>query len=276
MPGFYIQFSMCHACTYYGWQKDTVSALRKAGVQAFASDDPGSGYHATEQPFLALRSLRLREVVGSGRVTEDWFTPVYAGPFNSEEAARLVFSQLPSILKSALDESDRRGAQVGSESYSRQFRDCSGNHCALAGYSVQLVSIASVSVPPQQTQNAELNIGTLPEKAEFYETPNWCFFRSPSARPTTYIFFINQYEDPFTLRLNIDGSVRALKLLSSTHVRGLKKGSSYTETFRSGDITARITYVITKIFAEGTAHAATVIVRKGNSSKTIKTVGECG
>ena len=275
-PGFYIQFSMCHACTYYGWQKDTVSALGKAGIQALVSDDPGSGYHNTEQPYLALNSLRLRAVVGSQRVTEDWFTPLYAGPFDSEGAARQVFPQLPSILKSALDESDRRGSQVGNKPYSREFRDCSGNHCTLAGYAVQLVSVTSVSAQPRHPLNAELNIGTLPEKAEFYETPNWCFFRSPSATPTTYIFFINQYEDPFTLRLNIDGSVKVLKLVSSTHVRGLKKGSSYTETYRSGDVTAHITYVVTKQYAEGTAHTATIVVTKGNRSKTVKTVGECG
>lgn len=275
-PGFYIQFSMCHACTYYGWQKDTASALGEAGVQAFASDDPGSGYHETKQPFLALRSLRLRGVVGSGRVTEDWFTPVYAGPFDSEETARLAFSQLPSILKSALDESDKRGAQVGSESYSRQFRDCSGNHCALAGYFVQLVSVTSVFVPPQQTQNAEITIGTLPEQAEFYEAENWCNFKSPTANSKANIFFVNQAEDPYVLWLNINGRVTSLKLVSSTHVRGLKIGSSYTETYRAREVTARITYVITKKFAEGTAHVATVTVTKGNRSKTVKTVGECG
>lgn len=275
-PGFYIQFSMCHACTYSGWQKDTVSALGNAGIQALVSDDTGSGYHDTEQPYLALQSLQLRAVVGSQRITEDWFTPLYAGPFDSEEGARQVFSQLQSILKSALDESDRRGAQVGSEPYSREFRDCSGNHCALAGYSVRLVSVTSASAQPRRLVDPELNIGTLPEKAEFYETPNWCFFRRPSATPTTYIFFINQYEDPFTLRLKLDGSVRVLKLVSSTHVRGLKKGSSYTETYRSGDVTAHITYVVTKQYAEGTAHTATVVVAKGSRSKTVKTVGECG
>ncbi len=137
-------------------------------------------------------------------------------------------------------------------------------------------SSAVVSAQSSRTQDVELNIGTLPEKAEFYETPNWCFFRSPSAKPTTYMFWINQYDDPVTFRLNIDGRVRVLKLVSSTHVRGLKKGSSYTETYRSGDITAHITYVVTKKFAEGTAHTATVVVTKGNRSKTIKTVGECG
>ena len=136
--------------------------------------------------------------------------------------------------------------------------------------------MATVSAQSLRSQEADLNIGTLPEKAEFYQTPNWCFFRSPSATPTTYIFFVDQYDDPFTLRLNIDGSVRVLKLVSSTHVRGLKKGSSYTETFRSGDITARITYVVTKKYAEGTAHTATVVVTKGGRSKTVKTVGECG
>lgn len=277
-PGFYIQFSMCHACTYYGWQKDTVSALGKAGVQAFVSDDPGSGYHDTEQPYLPLQSLRLRGVVGSRRVAEDWVTPVYAGPFDTEEAARQVFSQLASILKSALDESDKRGAQVGSEPYSRQFRDCSGNHCALAGYSVQLVSVASVSAQPRRTQDAELNIGTLEENATYYEAVDWCSFKSPSISSKADIFFINADEDPYRLWLNINGRITALKLVSSTFksVPRLRLGSSYTETYRSGDITAHITYVVIKKYAEGTAHNARVVVTKGNRSKTVKTVGECG
>lgn len=138
-PGFYIQFNMCHACSYYGWQKDTVSALGKAGVQALVSDDPLS--HHTEQRYQALQSLRLRRVVASRRVTEDWSTPLYAGPFDSEQAARQAFSQLASILKPALDEFDKQRAQIGDKPWSRQLKDCTGNECKLAGYSVQLVRV---------------------------------------------------------------------------------------------------------------------------------------
>jgi hypothetical protein len=53
-PGFYIQFDMCHACAYGGWQKDAVSALGRAGVQAFVSDDISS--HYTEQSYWTLKS----------------------------------------------------------------------------------------------------------------------------------------------------------------------------------------------------------------------------
>lgn len=278
-PGFYIQFSMCHACTYYGWQKDTVSALGKAGVQAFASDDPGSGYHNTEQPYLALQSLRLRGVVGSQRVTEDWFTPLYAGPFDSEVAARQVFAQLASILRSALDESDKRGAQVGSEPYSRPLRDCSGNHCTLAGYSVQLVSVAGASAQLGPVQDTELNIGILDEKANIYDNViDWCYFKSPSSQSKANIFFVNLDETPNIFWLNIDGRLTALKLVGSSrrNLQRLTKGSSYTERYRSGDISAFITYVVVRKYPEGAAYTATVVVTRGNRSKTVKTACECG
>lgn len=147
-PGFYIQFAMCHACAYVGWQKDTVSALSKAGVQAFVSDDPASGYgyYDTEQPYSTRegRPLRLRRVVTSRRVTEDWFKSLYAGPFDSEQAARQVFSHLPSTLKPALDAFIKSRAHLRHEEdvqWSRQLTDCSGNHCRLAGYSFELLRV---------------------------------------------------------------------------------------------------------------------------------------
>jgi hypothetical protein len=96
-PGFYIQFDMCHACAYGGWQKDAVSALGRAGVQAFVSDDISS--HYTEQSYWTLKSVRLRRVRNEG-----WPTPVYAGPFPSEDSDRQVFYRLPSILNPVFDE----------------------------------------------------------------------------------------------------------------------------------------------------------------------------
>ena len=88
----------------------------------------------------------------------------------------------------------------------------------------------------------------------------------------------NAEENPYNFWLNINGRVTALKLVSSTltNVLRLKRESSYTERYRSGDITAEITYVVVKTLPEGTAHTATVVVTKGNQRKTVKAVGDCG
>jgi hypothetical protein len=138
----------------------------------------------------------------------------------------------------------------------------------------------SVSAQSRRTQNAELNIGTIDNSDIFDGVVDWCFFKSPSAseRSKSYIFFVDLDETPYKFWLNIDGRVTALKFISSTrkNLRRLKKGSSYTERYRSGDITAHITYVIVKKYPEGEAFTATVVVTKGNRSKTVKTVGECG
>lgn len=93
-PGFYDQFDMYHATFYGGWQNDVVSAFRKAGVQAFVSDD--IRLHYTQQPYWTLKALRLRAVKSEG------FVPVYAGPFESESSAKQAFSKLPSILNAVL------------------------------------------------------------------------------------------------------------------------------------------------------------------------------
>lgn len=137
--GFYIQFWMCHACAYGSWQKDTISALGRAGIQALVSDDKSS--HYTEQSYWPLRSIRLRNVKN-----EDWPTPVYAGPFPSEDSARQVFSRVPSILNPVFDEIDEQRAAIGDTEYknffSRSFRDCSGNQCDVYGFFVQLVRVS--------------------------------------------------------------------------------------------------------------------------------------
>ncbi|HEX3526331.1 MAG TPA: hypothetical protein VH988_04625 [Thermoanaerobaculia bacterium] len=136
-PGFYIRLDVCHACAYYGWQRDTISAFRKVGIQAFVAEDTAS--HYTEQQYWTLPSLLLRKV--SQKKDEDWSVPVYAGPFDFEQAAKQEFSKLASILKPSLDEFDKH--EVGNKPLSRQFTDCTGNQCTLAGYFVQFIKVQS-------------------------------------------------------------------------------------------------------------------------------------
>lgn len=129
----------------------------------------------------------------------------------------------------------------------------------------------------RRTQEA-LNIGILEDNASYYDAIDWCFFKSPASSSKANIFFINSDETPYRFWLNIDGTTTSLKLLSSTRstLKRLTAGSSYTERYRSGDITADITYVVVKRYPEGAAFTATVVVTKGNRSKTVKTVCECG
>ena len=134
-PGFYIQFEMCHACAYWGWQKDIISAFGRSGSQAFVSDDISS--HYSEQSYWTLRSLRVRR----GR-DEHWSLPVYGGPFETEYSAKRVFSHLPSILNQALDKYDKQRAEIGDTTrWSHQFERCTGNQCQLAGFFIQLVRV---------------------------------------------------------------------------------------------------------------------------------------
>ncbi|MEK6284004.1 MAG: hypothetical protein AABN95_26950 [Acidobacteriota bacterium] len=138
----------------------------------------------------------------------------------------------------------------------------------------------SVSAQSRRTQDAELNIGTINNIEKYSDTPCFCWFKSPSAseHSESYIFSVDVNEYPYRVWLNINGRVTALKLVSSTlkNNQRQKKGSSYTETYRSGDITAHITYVVVKEYAEGADYTATVVVTKGNRIKTVKAVGECG
>lgn len=53
----------------------------------------------------------------------------------------------------------------------------------------------------------------------------------------------------------------------------------FTETYRSGDVTARVTYVVTSPNRPGgevTKYSATITVTKGNRSQTVRASGECG
>lgn len=138
----------------------------------------------------------------------------------------------------------------------------------------------NVSAPPRRTQDAELNIGTINNIEKYSDGPCFCWFKPPlaSKQSESYIFSVDVNNQPYRVWLNIDGRVTALKLVSSTlkNNQPQKKGSGYTETYRSGDVTARITYVVVRNYPEGADYTATVVVTKGNRVKTVKAVGECG
>lgn len=131
-PGFYIQIEMCHACAYPDWQKEAASALAKAGVAAFASDDIVS--HQSNQRFVVLKILPLRKISDEG-----WPIPIYVGPFKSENDARHLVTKLPTILEAGIAKSvagmgKRSAAPPGLE-------NCLGNHCDLSGYFVNLIRV---------------------------------------------------------------------------------------------------------------------------------------
>ena len=144
---------------------------------------------------------------------------------------------------------------------------------------VVLLCVASISSQTRRTQDTELKIGIVNNSN--YLDGAGCYFKSPSASKNSksYVFLADIYGDTKRAWLNINGRVTVLKFVSSTwrNNQRLKKGSSYTETYRSGDVTARITYVVTKMGEiESADYAATIAVTKGKRSKTVKAVGECG
>ena len=143
---------------------------------------------------------------------------------------------------------------------------------------VVLLGVTSISAQTRRPQNAELKIGTIDNDAEYLDCG--CYF-SASGKYESYNFLANMGGAKVgEAWININGRVTALKFVSSTEGnKPLKKGSSFVETYRSGNITARVTYVVTipkKPGEEVIKYAATIVVTKGNNSKTFKAVGECG
>lgn len=148
--------------------------------------------------------------------------------------------------------------------------------------SVILLCVTATFTQANHAQNTELKIGTLNNGNGTYLDGAGCYLKSPSAgkNSNSYIFLSELGNDSSSRAwLNIDGRATTLKFVSSTWKsnRRLRKGSSFTETYRSEDITARVTYVVTKMGEiESAEYAATVVVTKGNRSKIVKAVGECG
>ncbi|MBA4123619.1 MAG: hypothetical protein H0X72_14290 [Acidobacteria bacterium] len=143
---------------------------------------------------------------------------------------------------------------------------------------VVLLGVTSISAQTRRPQNAELKIGIIDNDAEYLDCG--CYF-SAGGKYESYNFLADM--DGAKVRrawININGRVTPLKFVSSTEGnKPLKKGSSYVETYRSSNITARVTYVVTipnRLGDEIIKYAATIVVTKGNNSKTFKAVGECG
>lgn len=145
---------------------------------------------------------------------------------------------------------------------------------------VVLLGVTSISAQTRHPQNAELKIGTIDNDAEYLDCG--CYFSAGRNSESNNFLFLAEIDGTKDRRawININGRVTTLKFVSSTEGnKPLKKGSSYVETYRSGKITARVTYVVTipnRPGDEVTKYAATIVVTKGNNSKTFKAVGECG
>lgn len=126
-----------------------------------------------------------------------------------------------------------------------------------------------------RAQSTGLKIGTV---SSSYLDGTGCYFKSSSASKT-YVFLADIYGNPKRAWLNVDGRITTLKFVSSTWKNNQKekKGSRFTEIYRSGDITATVNYVVTSLGEiESTNYSVTIVVKKGNLSKTVKAVGECG
>ena len=145
---------------------------------------------------------------------------------------------------------------------------------------VILFCITAMFPQMSHAQKSELKIGAINNMSNYLDGAG-CYLKSPSAgkNSQSYIFLSEMGNDPNRAWLNIDGRVTVLRFVSSTwkNSQRLRKGSSFTETYRSGDVTARVAYVVTRMGEiESAEYAATIAVTKGNRSKTVKAVGECG
>jgi hypothetical protein len=147
---------------------------------------------------------------------------------------------------------------------------------------VVLLCAANASAQARRAQNTELKIGTINNLGNYLDGCG-CYFKSASAgkKSESYIFLAETANSNGNRAwINIDGQVAALKFVSSTYRnQRLKRGGSYMETYRFGNVTARITYVVTSPSAPGgelTKYAASIAITKDNRGTTVKAVGECG
>ncbi len=141
---------------------------------------------------------------------------------------------------------------------------------------VVLLSVMNISAQTRRPQNAELKIGIIDNDAEYLDCG--CYF-SADGKYESYTFLANMNGNKDGLAfININGRVTALKFVSSTEGnKPLEKGNSFIETYRSGNITARVTYVVTIPERDlVTKYIATIEVTKGKNRKTFKAVGSCG
>ena len=83
-PGFYLDISRCHACSYDDWQKEVIGVLVRAGLRAFTGE---------------MESVNHRPTwVSRKAAAEQWYDSVFIGPFSSETAAQNAATQLTTLL----------------------------------------------------------------------------------------------------------------------------------------------------------------------------------
>lgn len=109
-----------------------------------------------------------------------------------------------------------------------------------------------------------------------------CYFMLESDKDKNnppYVFF---GEPKGNALMNIDGKDVEVKLVHSDNTDGLKKGDKYKQTFKTGDISIQIDYVVTEACepgieaCESTGLAITITATQGIRSGAIKATGFCG
>ena len=144
---------------------------------------------------------------------------------------------------------------------------------------VVLFGITSISAQTRRARNTELKIGIIDNDAEYLDCG--CYFSADgNSELHNFLLLADDIDGTKDRRalIKINGRVMPLKLIRSTSGnKPLKKGNSFVETYRSGNITARVTYLVTIPKKDQiTKYTATILVTKGNNRKTFKAVGECG
>ena len=279
-PGFYLQVERCHACSYKDWQKDTAMALEKSGVQSFVSDVITS--HTSEQGYVTIRELPLRKVRSEG-----WPLPVYAGPFTSENQAREVITRLPAILEPAFNKFLKLNAETEKAiGTSHRLENCSGNHCSLAGYSINLVRVAGSANDSAKSTGAmdePISIGVVRDTSAIGGCS--CYFSpvSPGGKIGSegYIFFADYAGKA---RMNINGRDVELQEVGREQAKGeLGRCSKKRCKYTASGISATVDYRETNKCppepnggCEVTGYDVTITVEKSGQRQKMKGKGECG
>jgi len=128
-----------------------------------------------------------------------------------------------------------------------------------------------------------LRIGLIDNAGGRYAAGCACSLQLRSAKPASTVYvFLAEVANPETNRawMRIDGEIVELALVSSSpHSWQDRKGTRHSETYRSGEISVRVDYVLTKPSLPGeelALYAATITVTKAARRATVRAVGECG
>lgn len=147
---------------------------------------------------------------------------------------------------------------------------------------ILLISITNISAQSRSNQEEQLNVGLLDQIFKYTKEPCGCsFYQSTTidfSKPTI-LYVIDRSEGPDKALMKINEKVTTLNLVSTTwtpkYAKSEKKGSSYIETYRSGDVKVRVTYVVSRMYDEGALYSTTIVVTKGKLTKTLKRYAGC-